>query len=175
MVETMNVLMIVSAAVNACCVVGSRRSRSLHTLMSTGLMGGAMLDTATQLLGLPALLWAVALVGWGMVGAAVHRVRDGNGVGSTSHVVHLHHGVGLIVTAVQLMAHSVHASAGQVGVIGAHAHTTSILMPLALAAGAAFVIYSVRLVATGRHTRLERAGFLSMCAMTLSMGIMPFV
>jgi len=175
MVETMNVLMIVSAAVNACCVVGSRRSRSLHALMSTGLMGGAMLDTATHLLGVPALLWAAALVGWGMVGAAVHRVRDGNRAGSTPHVVHLHHGVGLIVTAAQLVAHSVHASAGQVGVIGAHAHTTSILLPLALAAGGVFVAYSVVLVATGPHSRLDRGNFLSMCAMTLSMGIMPFV
>ncbi|KFF58887.1 hypothetical protein JF66_15180 [Cryobacterium sp. MLB-32] len=177
MAETMNALMIVAAAVNACCVVGSRRSRSFHTLVSAGLMAGAMLDTATHVLGVPPLLWAVILVGWGILGAALHRMRDGRlaapmGVPST---VHLHHGLGLIVTAAQLMAHSQHTAAGPLGAVGGHAHASSLLIPLALAAGAVFVVYSATLVATGSRTRLERGNFLSMCAMTVSMGIMPFV
>jgi len=177
MVATMNVLMIVAATVNACCVASSRPSRSVHALISTVLMMGTMLDTATHLIGVPALLWAVGLVGWGMLGAAIHRVRGGSGTRTAGNpsAVHLHHGLGLIVTATQLMAHSQHLAAGAPGAVGPHAHEMSILMPLALAAGAAFAIYSLALVAMGTHTRRERGNFLSMCAMTLSMGIMPFV
>jgi len=180
--ETMTAFMIVAASVNACCVVNNPRSRSFNTLLSTMLMAGAMLDAGTHVFGIPVVLWAVVLIFWGMAGAALHRTHIGSGTASLtalaapdrSGVVHVHHLLGLIVTAGQLMAHSPHAVTVSIDSITAHPHA-SLLLPLITVGAAAFVAYSIILVATGDRSRWERGTILSMCAMTMAMGIMVFV
>jgi len=54
-------------------------------------------------------------------------------------------------------------------------HSSPILLPLTAVGAAAFVIYSIVLVTRHGHSRTERGTLLSMCAMPVSMGVMPIV
>ena len=82
-ISALHLIMIVAAASSLCCVLGSRRTRSVTAVGGTVLMAAAMADLAFGLIGLAPLVWTTLLVGWAMVGAGAARWRDGR-----SAVVH---------------------------------------------------------------------------------------
>ena len=177
MVETLHGIMLVGASVNACCVLGSRRSRSALAGISTILMLAAMTDAAFSVVGLSPLVWTVILIGWGMTGAALLRGRLG--VVHPGGVLHLHHLLGLMVTASQLAVHALAApgaatSAAAGASSSAHAHAGSLPLVFAAGAGLLFIGWSVALLLGRGRTRLERGNLAGMAAMSAAMGLMPF-
>ena len=87
----------------------------------------------------------------------------------------LHHPLGLVVTAGQLMAQTVMSpGAGSGAGSAGHSHSDSLLLPLVCAAGVAFVVWSLVLLVTESRTRLERGTLLGMSAMTAALVVMPF-
>lgn len=191
MVETLYGIMIVGASVNACCLVGSRRSRSVPAVASTILMLAAMTDVGFGVVGLSPLLWTVILIGWGMVSAALvrgHARRAGLGTEPRAQgqhmggAIHLHHLLGLIVTASQLAVHTAMAPATLTATDLAssphsvHAHpSSSLLLAIAAGAGVLFIAWSVVLLSAASRSWLERGNLVGMSAMTAAMGLMPFV
>ena len=174
MVETLHGIMLVGAAVNACCVLGSRCSRTALAGVSTLLMLAAMTDAAFQVVGLPPLIWTVVLIGWGMTGAALLRGRFT--AAQPGGALHLHHLIGLIVTGSQLAVHAVMSPAATVAgdIPAAHAHSGSLLLVFAAGAGVLFIGWSVALLLGGGRTRLELGNLAGMATMTAAMGLMPF-
>ncbi|MET0954471.1 MAG: hypothetical protein ABWY68_00880 [Cryobacterium sp.] len=204
MISALHLIMIVAAASSLCCVLGSRRSRSVTAVGGTVLMAAAMADLAFGLVGLPPLGWTVILLGWAMVAAGAARWRQRRAEG---HVVssvraspggtpadaaaavgrrHLHllHQLGLVVVAGQIALCSAvaggSASAGQgaggAGAMGGmtHPHSVSIFVAVVCVAGAVFVLTAAAMVLVGRRSRTERGNLLSMSVMTAAMAVMPF-
>ncbi|WBM79015.1 hypothetical protein KIV56_10715 [Cryobacterium breve] len=192
-------IMIGGASLNLCCVLGSRRSRSGLAVVSTLVMLAAMTDSAFGTIGLGPLPWAAILIAWGLTCSALLRRRlapvspaprlaaevsqidvrtsrerrSATPHGTMGPTMLLHHPLGLVVTAGQLMAHTVMSPGGGAGAAG-HSHSDSLLLPLVCAAGAAFVVWSLVLLVTESRTRLERGNLLGMSAMTAAMAVMPF-
>jgi hypothetical protein len=197
-------MMIGGASLNLCCVLVSRRSLSGLAVISTLVMLAAMTDTAFGTFGVRPLAWAAILIAWGLASSALlhRRARDlapaafapgevsqidlreprergfatpHGGTGQGGPMLLLHNALGLVVTAGQLMAHTA-MSAGVGAGLGAavHSHSNSLLLPLVVAAGAAFVVWSLVLVLTEGRGRLERGNLLGMSAMTAAMAVMPF-
>ncbi|TFB70630.1 hypothetical protein E3O06_14345 [Cryobacterium glaciale] len=79
-IELLHGVMLAGVGVNACCVVGSRRSRSAVTIVSTLLMAVAMLDASFGWLGVAPLAWTALLLAWAMVSAVLLRPRPGGAV-----------------------------------------------------------------------------------------------
>jgi hypothetical protein len=173
-VETLHGIMLVGASVNACCVLGSRRSRSALAGVSTLLMLAAMTDAAFRVVGLSPLLWTVILIGWGMTGAALLRGRFG--AAHPGGALHLHHLLGLIVTAGQLAMHALSGPAALAAAAApsSHQHSGSLLLVFAAGAGILFIGWSALLLLGRGRTRLERGNLAGMAAMTAAMGLMPF-
>jgi hypothetical protein len=183
--------MIGGASLNLCCVLGSRRSRSGLALVSTLVMLAAMTDSAFGTIGLGPLPWAAILIAWGLTCSALLRrrlvpaevshidvrqawePRFATPHGAAGPTMLLHHPLGLVVTAGQLMAHTAMSPGGGAGAAG-HSHSDSLLLPLVCVAGAAFVLWSLVLLVTESRTRLERGNLLGMSAMTAAMTVMPF-
>jgi hypothetical protein len=184
MIETLHVIMMVGAALNLCCVLGNRRSRSGLTVVSTVLMLTAMTDATFHIFGIAPLLWTVLLIIWAMVCAGLLRRRAGAaaaaaagqaaGSGHPFGALHLHHLLGLLVMAGQLAMHAPIAAISQSTTSAGHAHSASVLMIVAGVQGVSFVVWSVVLVLSVRRTVIERGNLMSMSAMTAAMGIMPF-
>jgi hypothetical protein len=181
MIQTLHVIMMVGAALNLCCVLGSRGSRSGLTVVSTVLMLTAMTDATFHVVGIAPLVWTVLLLAWAMACAGLLRRRaglvqrqagqaDAAGPGHPFGALHLHHLLGLIVMAGQLAMHAPIAAVTGTG----HAHSASVLMIVAGVQGTLFVLWSVMLVLSVRRTVIERGNVMSMSAMTAAMGIMPF-
>ena len=192
-------IMVAGASLNLCCVLGSRRSRSGLAVVSTLVMLAAMTDSAFGTIGLGPLPWAAILIAWGLTCSAllrrravfaegaridVHEAREprfatpqGGAVRAAVHrggqTMLLHHPLGLVVTAGQLMAHTVMSPGSGAGGAG-HTHSDSLLLPLVCVAGAAFVVWSLVLLVTESRTRLEQGNLLGMSAMTAAMAVMPF-
>jgi len=76
-ISALHLIMIVAAASSLCCVLGSRRTRSVTAVGGTVLMAAAMADLALGLIGLAPLVWTTILVGWAMVAAGAARWREG--------------------------------------------------------------------------------------------------
>lgn len=76
MIPTLHLIMIVAAASSLCCVLGSRRTRSVTAVGGTVLMAAAMADLALGLVGLPPLVWTAVLLAWAMVAAGAARWRE---------------------------------------------------------------------------------------------------
>lgn len=170
MLDGLHAVMLAGAGVNACCSLGSRHSRSAVTITSTVVMGAAMLDTSLGLFGVAPLVWTVLLLAWGMVSAAALRHRRGAVPPpvAAGGILHVHHLLGLIVTAGQLAVHG-----GMGAGAGGHAHSVSVLLLVAAAGGVLFTGWSLVLVAAAR-TGLERGTLMGMSLMTVAMGLMPF-
>ena len=175
-------IMVAGASLNLCCVLGSRRSRSGLAVVSTLVMLAAMTDSAFGTFGLGPLPWAAILIAWGLTCSALLRRRASAGSpvgalatphGGAGRTMLLHHPLGLVVTAGQLMAHTVMSPVAGAGAAG-HSHSDSLLLPLVCVAGAAFVVWSLVLLVTESRTRLERGNLLGMSAMTAAMAVMPF-
>ncbi|TFC24156.1 hypothetical protein E3O55_16190 [Cryobacterium sp. MDB1-18-2] len=172
-------IMIGGASLNLCCVLGSRRSRSGLAVVSTLVMLAAMTDSAFGVFGLGPLPWAAILIAWGLTCSALLRRRTATGApqnatphGGAGQTMLLHHPLGLVVTAGQLMAHTVMSPGGAAA--AGHTHSDSLLLPLVCVAGGAFVVWSLVLLVTESRTRLERGNLLGMSAMTAAMAVMPF-
>ena len=75
MISALHLIMIVAAASSLCCVLGSRRTRSVTAVAGTVLMAAAMADLALGLIGLAPLVWTTLLMGWAMVAAGAARWR----------------------------------------------------------------------------------------------------
>jgi len=76
-ISALHLIMIVAAASSLCCVLGSRRTRSVTAVGGTVLMAAAMADLALGLIGLAPLVWTTLLMGWAMVAAGAARWREG--------------------------------------------------------------------------------------------------
>ncbi|MEB0014854.1 hypothetical protein QN416_24975, partial [Glaciimonas sp. Cout2] len=81
---------------------------------STLVMLAAMTDSASGVFGLGPLPWAAILIAWGLTCSALLRRRTATGApqnatphGGAGQTMLLHHPLGLVVTAGQLMAHTV--------------------------------------------------------------------
>ena len=198
MIWALHGIMVAGASLNLCCVLGSRRSRSGLALVSTLVMLAAMTDSAFGTIGLGPLPWAAILIAWGLTCSALLRRRlpassaprlaaevshidvrkprehrSATPHGTEGPTMLLHHPLGLVVTAGQLVAHTVMSPGGGAGGSG-HSHSDSLLLPLVCAAGAAFVVWSLVLLVTESRSRLERGNLLGMSAMTAAMAVMPF-
>ncbi|TDW29381.1 hypothetical protein [Cryobacterium psychrophilum] len=168
-------LMLAAVGVNACCLLGSRHSRNTVTIVSTVLMTAAMIDVSFALLGIPPLAWTCLLLAWSMLCAAALRRRTANTATPTStHAGNhqLHHLLGLIVLGGQLAGHPAAATAVRTG---AHSHSSSLLLAVVVAGAAAYTLWSLALLLHTRQPRSERGALASMSAMTVCMGLMPFL
>lgn len=76
-IELLHGVMLAGVGVNACCVVGGRRSRSAVSIVSTVLMTVAMLDASFGWLGVAPLVWTGLLLAWAMLTAVLLRPRPG--------------------------------------------------------------------------------------------------
>ncbi|PXA67336.1 hypothetical protein [Cryobacterium arcticum] len=204
MISALHLIMIVAAATSLCCVLGSRRTRSVTAVGGTVLMVAAMADLAFGLVGLPPLGWTGILLGWAMVAAGAARWRERR---TEAHVVssasaspggipadaaavadrrHLHllHQLGLVVVAGQIALCSAMTGGSATGGQGAggsgamagltHPHSVSIFVAVVCVAGALFVLAAAAMVLVGRRSRSERGNLLSMSVMTAAMAVMPF-
>lgn len=190
MVWALHGIMTVGASITLFCALGRRRSFSGLDVVSSLVMLAAMMDSVFGTFGLGQLPWAAILIVWGLACSALLRRRaarelaapadeTAQGPARRGGTMRLHHPLGLVVTAGQLMAHAVISPGGGIG-IGAslgsgHAHSPSLLLPLVGVAGAAFVGWSLVLLVTETRGRLERGNLVGMSAMTAAMAMMPFV
>ena len=203
MISALHLIMIVAAASSLCCVLGSRRTRSVTAVGGTVLMAAAMADLALGLIGLAPLVWTTLLMGWAMVAAGAARWREGRtamdheaGPGgavpaaaatatesraavTTDGPRHLHllHQLGLVVVAGQIALCGTMAggTATSPGLGGmTHPHSVSIFVAVVCVAGALFVVAAAAMVLVGQRSRPERGTLLSMSVMTAAMAVMPF-
>lgn len=197
MVPALHLIMIVAAASSLCCVLGSRRTRSITAVGGTVLMAAAMADLALGLVGLAPLGWTAALLAWAMVAAGAARWRErraatGQTVSADSAIpgataagrrqLHLLHQLGLVVVAGQIAlcasmadgaGSSARLAAGS-GVGLTHPHSVSVFVAVVCVAGALFVVAAAAMVLVGQRSRPERGNLLSMSVMTAAMAVMPF-
>ncbi len=183
MAVTLHLIMLIGASLSLCCVLGGRHSRTGLAVVSALVMVGAMVDVTFRVSGLGPLPWTIGLIGWGIVCAGLLRPRaadpTADAAADAPHLVgsvpgaamRLHHPLGLIVTAGQLMAH---AAIGQAPGAGSHLHSGAILLVVAGAGGALFVGWTVVLLVTGARPKSERGNLAGMSAMTAAMGLMAF-
>ncbi|WEO78917.1 hypothetical protein BJQ94_07745 [Cryobacterium sp. SO2] len=193
MISALHLIMIVAAASSLCCVLGSRRTRSVTAVGGTVLMAAAMADLAFGLVGLAPLGWTAILLGWAMVAAGVSRWRQGRAAaesgaesgaepaldGSAAGRRHLHvvHQLGLVVVAGQIALCATMAGRGSAPGAGTgmtHPHSGSIFVAVVCVAGALFVLAAAAMVLVGQRSRPERGNLLSMSVMTAAMAVMPF-
>lgn len=193
MVPALHLIMIVAASSSLCCVLGSRRTRSITAVGGTVLMAAAMADLALGLVGLAPLGWTAVLLAWAMVSAGSARWRErraaaGQTVFADSAIpdaaaagrrhLHLLHQLGLVVVAGQIalcasMADGAGSAAGA-GVGMTHPHSVSVFVAVVCVAGALFVVAAAAMVLVGQRSRPERGNLLSMSVMTAAMAVMPF-
>ena len=189
MISALHLIMIVAAASSLCCVLGSRRTRSVTAVGGTVLMAVAMADLAFGWVGLPPLGWTVILLGWAMVAAGAGRWQERRAVGHAGAAagrrhLHLLHLLGLVVVAGQIALCSAMTGGSATGGQGAggsgamagmtHPHSVSIFVAVVCVAGALFVLAAAAMVLVGRRSRSERGNLLSMSVMTAAMAVMPF-
>jgi hypothetical protein len=198
MVPALHLIMIVAAASSLCCVLGSRRTRSITAVGGTVLMAAAMADLALGLVGLAPLAWTAVLLVWAMVAAGSARWRERRAAaGQTVSVdgaipdaaaagrrhLHLLHQLGLVVVAGQIaLCASMADGAGSAARLAAgagvggltHPHSVSIFVAVVCVAGALFVLAAAAMVLVGQRSRPERGNLLSMSVMTAAMAVMPF-
>jgi len=190
-ISALHLIMIVAAASSLCCVLGSRRTRSVTAVGGTVLMAAAMADLALGLVGLAPLGWTAILLGWAMVAAGAARWRDGRAAAGHStpgdgaapdaagrRHLHLLHQLGLVVVAGQIALCAAMAGgpgrAPAAGVGMTHPHSVSIFVAVVCVAGALFVVAAAAMVLGGQRSRPERGNLLSMSVMTAAMAVMPF-
>jgi hypothetical protein len=190
MIPTLHLIMIVAAASSLCCVLGSRRTRSVTAVGGTVLMAAAMADLALGLVGLAPLAWTVILLAWAMVSAGAARWR--HGLPTAVHTLsadaaspaaavgrrHLHllHQLGLVVVAGQIALGGAMTGGAMTGGAGGmtHPHSVSTFVAVVCVAGAFFVLAAAAMVLVGQRSTPERGNLLSMSVMTAAMAVMPF-
>ena len=202
--SAVHLIMIVAATSSLCCVLGSRRTRSVTAVGGTVLMAAAMADQALGLVGLAPLAWTAVLLSWAMVAAGAARRREGRMAvgqaltagradpnaaapsdaaaaadsGAGRRHLHLLHQLGLVVVAGQIALCAAMAGgpgrAPAAGVGMTHPHSVSIFVAVVCVAGALFVVAAAAMVLGGQRSRPERGNLLSMSVMTAAMAVMPF-
>ncbi|MWB99612.1 hypothetical protein [Agromyces seonyuensis] len=182
MLDALHFAAVLPAGIGLGCAVLDRRSRA-RAVLPAALGLAAMLDMALGWMLLPPILWAALLVATGILLAVGLRRSAGadeahRSAGPASHErsMRAHRAIGMLVSAVLVVAMiPAGAAAASIGVHGGH---DPALAPLALAAAAGYLGWSLHLAARGRADRGRRAALArlevgAMAAMTAVCAAMP--